>query len=163
MGNKYARAIIFCYIDVMICSTLSNKLAIKHPVHGILCREDGYVFRHNTMKKGQPYEWSKGSLKKGGREYYCYAVYIRHKAFLVHRLIAECFIPNPDHKPTVDHLNRDATDNRVCNLRWASYKEQVENSGIVLNRTDYGARACEDLKTYCHNRHIAIKEKEQTK
>ena len=36
---------------------------------------------------------------------------------LVHVLIAKTFVPNPDHKPYVDHINRDRSDNRVENLR----------------------------------------------
>jgi len=45
----------------------------------------------------------------------------------VHRLIALAFIPNPANKPTVDHINRDATDNRIENLRWATCAEQALN------------------------------------
>ena len=47
---------------------------------------------------------------------------------LVHQLVAKAFIPNPDCKPTVDHINEDKKDNRVENLRWATYSENQLNS-----------------------------------
>ena len=45
----------------------------------------------------------------------------------VHRLAAQAFIPNPDNKPEIDHINRNRSDNRVINLRWVTHKENLEN------------------------------------
>lgn len=49
------------------------------------------------------------------------------KTKTVHRLVAETFIPNPDGKPCVDHINTVRYDNRVENLRWVTYSENNNN------------------------------------
>lgn len=56
------------------------------------------------------------------------------KKWYVHRLVCEAFIPNPDDKPCIDHINTDRTDNRVENLRWATVKENQNNPLTILKR-----------------------------
>lgn len=51
----------------------------------------------------------------------------QQKAFRVHRLVAKAFIPNPDNKPYIDHINTVRNDNRVENLRWCTQKENCNN------------------------------------
>lgn len=57
------------------------------------------------------------TLCKGGEKH----------SFSIHRLVAEAFIPNPDNKPCIDHINTDRTDNRAENLRWVTYQENNNN------------------------------------
>lgn len=45
----------------------------------------------------------------------------------VHRMVAMAFIPNPENKPCVDHINTDRADNRVENLQWVTYTENNLN------------------------------------
>lgn len=45
----------------------------------------------------------------------------------VHRLVATLFIPNPENKRCVDHINRIRNDNRVENLRWVTHQENSLN------------------------------------
>lgn len=52
---------------------------------------------------------------------------------LVHRLVAEAFIPNPDNKPCIDHIDGDRSNNNVNNLSWVSYLENSLNP-ITLSR-----------------------------
>ena len=47
--------------------------------------------------------------------------------YLIHRLVSEAFIPNPNVLPFIDHINTIKTDNRVENLRWCSQKENCNN------------------------------------
>ena len=55
------------------------------------------------------------------------------KHYLVHRLVAQAFIPNTGNKPTVNHIDEDKTNNNVDNLEWATMKEQ-NNHGTRLQR-----------------------------
>ena len=45
----------------------------------------------------------------------------------VHQLVATCFLPNPEGKETVDHKDRNKSNNKVENLKWANTKEQNVN------------------------------------
>lgn len=65
----------------------------------------------------------------GGYGYY--RVSIDGRSHFVHRLVAMTFLPNPEEKPFVDHINAIRTDNRLANLRWATCAENANNP---LNR-----------------------------
>ena len=55
------------------------------------------------------------------------------KTFLVHRVIAATFVPNPENKPEIDHIDGNPHNNRADNLRWVTHKEN-QNMPILKQR-----------------------------
>lgn len=60
------------------------------------------------------------------------------KTYSLHRIIADAFIPNPDNKPCIDHINAIKTDNRIENLRWVSFKENTNNPLCLQRMSEQG-------------------------
>lgn len=53
----------------------------------------------------------------------------------VHRLIAIHYIPNPDNKKYVDHIDRNRSNNDISNLRWVTSCENNQNRGTPITNT----------------------------
>ena len=68
------------------------------------------------------------------------------KSMYVHRLVALAFLENPDDKALVNHKNGNPKDNRLENLEWATYSENISH-GYRSN----GRRAARELKVIAVN------------
>ena len=61
----------------------------------------------------------------------------------VHRLVAEAFIPNPENKPLVRHIDGNPVNNCVENLKWVTAKENVAYSiKTGAKEDDHGSLSC---------------------
>ena len=86
-----------------------------------LIYEDGRVFSKIKNKFLKHYLYNAGyyrvNLCKNGKD----------NKFLIHRLIAEHYIPNHEKKRCVDHIDRNKLNNNLINLRWATHTENNNN------------------------------------
>ena len=89
--------------------------------------EDGRIwsYKYNKFMKTTLYRngYYRIGLKKDKKE----------KKFLLHRLLALHFIPNPNNLPQVDHIDRNNQNNDLSNLRWVTSEENQENTGMQIN------------------------------
>ena len=92
---------------------------------------DGRIFAKGMSGQGKNKEgrWIKPFTHKKGYLYYSLTHNKKKKNFLLHRLIAIHYIPNPYNFPCIDHIDRNKQNNTIENLRWCSFQTNNRNLG----------------------------------
>lgn len=95
----------------------------------------GYQGRYAISSFGRVYsyvshKWLKPTknFHGGSIRYYVNLGRGTNNRFYIHRLVAETFIPNPENKNEVDHIDTDPSNNHVENLRWTTRQENMNNA-----------------------------------
>ena len=81
------------------------------------------------------------SIGTGFNGYSCVALTKNsiQKGYFMHRVIAKAFIPNPENKPMINHINGVKTDNRIENLEWVTRSENTIHAFATgLNKPKFG-------------------------
>lgn len=88
---------------------------------------EGYEGFYAITENGKVWSYKNDKFLKpisGGGGYFCVDLCKNGelKRYLLHRLVAETFIPNPNNYPCVNHKDEDRLNNNVNNLEWCTYK-----------------------------------------
>ncbi len=98
----------------------ANELRIGN-CYGYKVSEIGEIFNKDGKRINQ---------RENDKGYPCVSLWINGKSVYrrVHRIVAEVFIPNPDNKPQVNHLDMNRSNPNVNNLEWCTASENVIHS-----------------------------------
>lgn len=109
------------------CYQVSNRGIVKSLKFG----------KERIMKAKKDKGYLRVGLRKDGKQ----------KFYMVHRLVALAFLPNPENLPEINHIDEDKTNNRVENLEWCSAKYN----------TNYGSRTKKATESNTNHQNMSKK------
>lgn len=104
----------------------------------IIARNGNYSINENGEVRNNKTGKIKTPFLNKANGYLTVDLYIdgRSEKVPIHRLLAETFIDNPERKPCVDHKDGNRTNNKISNLRWATYSENNSRFRTVGVRSE---------------------------
>ena len=100
-----------------------------------LINENGYLI---SLQKNLSIKFLKSRIDRAGYITVRLSQNGKTTTHFLHRLIAETFVPNPENKPCINHINGIKTDNRIENLEWVTHSENVQHayfSKLIKNKS----------------------------
>lgn len=100
-----------------------------------------YKENYEVTMDGQVFSYLSNKWMKQSTSVYGYKFLNIKGPKLVHRLVAICYLPNPNHLPFINHIDGDKTNNCVENLEWCTNSENMKHawmSGLMKKGEEHG-------------------------
>ncbi len=101
-----------------------------------------FISNHGRLKSIGGRKYPNGYISLGSIDFIGYRITTlrrdnKKKDIRIHVLVANAFIPNPQNKPNVNHIDGDKGNNNACNLEWVTQKENIHHAiriGLMNNK-----------------------------